>query len=663
MSGLNEGRDRMNVTVFGAGTMGHGIAELCAMAGYSVTIVDVKEELLQKAVEKIGWSLKKLESKGKLKEKYESVMGRVKTTIDSEEAVKNADYVIEAIVERFDVKAELFRKIDGVAKPECIFATNTSTLPISELAETTSRPDRFIGLHFFNPPTLMPLVEIIRGRETSIETLEKTKELAESLRKDFVVVNKDVPGFLVNRINLRVFMEAIRMVEWGEAEVEEVDAAAKYRLGMPMGVLEVVDFSGVDVVYYASQAMKERGFNFVQSELLERKFKAGELGMKSGKGFYSYPGVGYFRPKIRRSKAYSISPLRLMAPAINEAAWLLRNGVATKEDIEKAMKLGMNYSKGLLEMADDFGVDRVAEALKKRKEETGYDEYEPDPLLQEMVNAGKLGKKSGEGFYEWKHEVADFGPVRYEKRHDYAVITMRRPEKLNALNSEVWTGLLRAFERAESDADVRAVIVTGEGRAFSAGDDIAEMLSWQGLADARDFFEKVALPVVEKIINFEKPIVSAVNGIAFGGGMELNLLFDIVVACEDAIFAVPESRIGALPPIASSLGVAVLGKPFLEWVLTGETMTAEEAKELGIVNVVVPRDQLEDAAREYVDRIAPSAPRSIASVRKIIAEIYGMYSPSFKVAMREILLSTQLEDFKVGMEAFLKKRRPEWRGR
>mgnify|MGYP000091239878 CR=1 FL=1 len=189
------------------------------------------------------------------------------------------------------------------------------------------------------------------------------------------------------------------------------------------------------------------------------------------------------------------------------------------------------------------------------------------------------------------------------------------------------------------------------------------MFSWKGLADARDFFEKVALPVVEKIISCEKPIISIVNGLAFGGGMELNLLFDIVIASNNATFAVPEAGIGALPPIASSLGVALYGKRLVEFILTGETLEAEEAKELGIVNLVVDSEQLEDVAMEYAEKIALSAPRSISSIRKVFAEVYSTYSLPFKVAMREILLLTQLEDFKIGCGAFVKKKKPEWRNR
>ncbi|RLI82248.1 3-hydroxyacyl-CoA dehydrogenase/enoyl-CoA hydratase family protein [Archaeoglobales archaeon] len=649
-----------NVVVVGAGTMGHGIAEVCALAGREVTLVDIKDEFLEKAMQKIEWSLRKLSEKGRLKERVEDVLGRIKTTKNLAEAAKSADFVIEAVVENTDVKREVFKTLDENCREDVILSTNTSTIPITDIASATSRQDKVIGLHFFNPPMLIKLVEIIKGEKMSDETLRRTVEFAKSIGMDYVVVEKDVPGFLVNRINLRVFTEALRLVEEGH-KPEEVDAAARYRLGLPMGIFEVIDFSGVDVVYYVMNEVIKRGVKIKPSKIIEEMVKGGRLGMKTGRGFYEYKGI-YGRAKVPKSLAYNVNPLRIIAPAVNEAAWLIRNGIASKEDVEKAMMLGMSYPRGLLEMADDYGIDAILKTLEARKSETGLEEYEIDPLLKEMVDTNRLGKKSGEGFYKWKYEKVEFGPVIYEKRHNYAMITMNRPDKLNALNEDMWIGLNRALLKAEEDKDVRAVVITGKGRAFCAGDDIAVMGSWKKFTDGKEFFEKVASPLVETLMSYTKPVISLVNGYAFGGGMELNLLFDIVIASEEASFAVPEGLIGALPPIASTVGIALLGRKLARYCLTGEQMDAEEAMRLGLVDIIVPADQIEIAGIEYVDKVSCLAPLSTKAIKESMRSLRKIFKASLDTGMHEIIELIPTEDFREGMAAFVQKRRARWKG-
>lgn len=641
----------MRVLVVGAGTMGHGIASVCAASGYEVDLVDVSEDVLDSARMKIGWSLKKLEERGAIKSATE-VLQRIKTSTNLEECAKTADFVIEAVVEKTEVKKEIFRKLDDNCRPEVILSTNTSTIPISDIASATKRPEKVVGLHFFNPPVLIRFVEIVRGSKTSDETLLKTVEFAKSIGMDYIVVEKEVPGFVVNRINVRVFNEAVRLIEAGYRP-EEIDAVVRYRIGMPMGLLEVVDFSGVDVLYNVIRELANRGMDVEVPETVKRMIEENRLGMKTGRGFYEYEGF-YSRAKILPRFAYRLNPLSLIAVGINEASWLLRNGVATRESIDKAMVLGMGYPKGILEIADDFGLDNVLKALEGR---------EADPLLKQMVSEGKLGKKSGEGFYKWIYEKKEFGPVIYEKRDKYAVITMNRPEKLNALNEEMWKGLNRAFIEAENDPEVRVVVLTGKGRAFCAGDDIAVMGSWKTFLDGKDFFTGVAVPLLNTIANYKKPLISLVNGIAFGGGLELNLAFDIVIASDDALFAVPEGLIGAIPPIASSLGLAVLGRKMMRYCLTGDQMDAEEAKQIGIVDIVVPKDQLEVTGVEFVNkilRLAPLSAKAIKETARIYRDVFGFV---VEKGLHEIIELIPTEDFAEGMKAFVQRRRPSWSGR
>jgi 3-hydroxyacyl-CoA dehydrogenase len=651
------------VAVIGAGTMGHGIAEVAALAGYEVYLNDISQDILNNALMKISWSLQKLKEGGKLRESPEVIMSRIKTTLNLRD-LADVDYVIEAVVENSEVKRKVFSELDSIVKPSAIFATNTSTIPISYLAEATKRQDKFIGLHFMNPPVLMPLVEIIMGNMTSQKTLETTVEFTKSLGKDYVIVRKDVPGFLVNRINSRTFPEAIIMYDEGYRK-EDIDAMARFRLGMPMGFLELLDFTGIDVSYNAAlEAIKRGEKEPPHFKILKKMVDEGRLGMKSGKGFYTYTGKVYERPKIVPTDGmYSINPLRIIAPAVNEAAWLIRNGISSMEDIEKAMMKGMGWPQGPLTFADKFGIDSIVNFLKQRYNQTGNDYYQPDPLLTEMVEKGKLGVKSGEGFFKWNYEKIEFGPVRYEKLHDYAKITMRRPEKLNALNEAMWNGLTNAFKKAEEDKEIRAVIITGEGRAFCAGDDIEMMHYWKDTASVIEWAQKTSSPLINILTNYTKPIIAEVNGLAFGGGMELLIFFDIVIASEDAVFAVPEGLIGALPPIASSLGVGFVSRKIARYALTGEWMSAKQAEALGLVDIVVPSDQLEITGVEIVEKIKRVAPLSTLSIKRAANSIRNIYLDKLQMASQELVVLSSTEDFKEGMKAFIEKRSPKYKGK
>ena len=390
------------IAVIGAGTMGHGIAELAAIAGYKVSVVDISDEILKNALSKIQWSLSKLHEKGQIKENVETILSRISLTTNLIEAVKDADFVIEAIIEKLNEKKRVFSLMDQHAPSHTILATNTSSLPITEIADATKRPDKVVGMHFFNPPVLMPLVEIIRGKDTSDFTVQVTNELAKKFGKQTIIVNKDIPGFVVNRILARIFNSACNIVMDGKADIIEVDSTARYKLGFPMGIFELADYSGIDIFYYVSQVLIERGFKVHGCNLFIEKFKAGEYGVKTGKGFYVYPAPGKFvKPELPKEKSEKLNPLYIIAPAINEASWMLREGIASKEDIDKACKLGLGYPKGLFEYADEFGIDNVVKILEEVKREKGWEEYSPDPLLIQMVNEGRIGVRSGKGFYEY----------------------------------------------------------------------------------------------------------------------------------------------------------------------------------------------------------------------------------------------------------------------
>ncbi len=281
--------DINKIGVVGAGTMGQGIAQTVAQGGFEVWLRDIESELLEEAIESIDDSLKRLVKKDKISEgQKEKILDNINTTLELEE-LSECDVIIEAVVEDVEIKKDVFSDLDKICPPETILASNTSTIPITELASTTERPEKFIGMHFFNPVPLMDLVEVIRGLETDEETKDLIFSLTDRIGKEPVEV-KDSPGFAVNR---------------------------------------------------------------------------------------------------------------MLIPMINEAVFSLHERVASKEDIDKVMKMGANHPMGPLELADMIGLDIVLEIMKVLHEEMGDPKYRPCPLLKKMVRAGKLGKKSGEGFYEY----------------------------------------------------------------------------------------------------------------------------------------------------------------------------------------------------------------------------------------------------------------------
>jgi len=283
----------LRVTVVGFGTMGTGIAQVFAQSGFEVVAVDISEEVLRRGLETIvsgPFGLKKLVERGRItEEQMREILSRIRTTTNLAEAVSSADFVIEAVFEDLEVKRKLFRELDTYAPKHAVLASNTSTLSITALAAATSRPDRVIGMHFFNPPQVMKLVEVVRGLQTSDEAVEVVKGLAERLGK-VPVLCKDVPGFIANRIGIIGILEAIRLYEQGIASAKDIDTAMKLGYNWPMGPLELADFIGLDVLLNIAEVLyREIGSPaYHPPTVLRRLVAAGYLGRKSGRGFYIY---------------------------------------------------------------------------------------------------------------------------------------------------------------------------------------------------------------------------------------------------------------------------------------------------------------------------------------------------------------------------------------
>jgi 3-hydroxybutyryl-CoA dehydrogenase len=281
------------VFIVGSGLMGSGIAQVCAQAGLSVTLCDAAQEQLDRALKNIAWSAGKLIEKGKVAGTLDEVMARLSTSLDYAPAAE-ADLVMEVVFEDLAVKQEVYAKLNEVITPQALVASNTSAIPTSELAASVAHPQRFLGLHFFSPVPMMQAVEVIRGTLTSDETFAAGREFALSIGKEPIMVNRDVAGFVINRINFPSTMEAMRLVEQGVATVEDIDKGLRLASGRKMGIFESGDMVGLEVTYGALMSMyRETGEErWYPPLLLRRKVKAGQLGRKTGVGWYRYDDKG-----------------------------------------------------------------------------------------------------------------------------------------------------------------------------------------------------------------------------------------------------------------------------------------------------------------------------------------------------------------------------------
>jgi 3-hydroxyacyl-CoA dehydrogenase len=396
------------VSVIGAGAMGTGIAQALAAASLEVVLIDLNIDLVEKGMQRIDARCASDVKKGRLSsEEKDRLMARIKSSVSQQDA-SCADLVIEAIAEDRRIKGELFRALDRICPAETVFATNTSTLSVTDLGTFSGRPNRFLGLHFFNPVHAMKLVEVIPGLDTDQEVMEGAVGAVKSLRKLPVVV-QDCPGFLVNRILLTYVGESLLCVQEGIAP-EEIDTQAK-RAGFPMGPLELSDMVGWDVSLHTLPVLhKGYGERFPFPALVQKLNEAGRLGAKADKGVYCEGQVDdEFRAMVKSmgptggDAVFSID--RLILRQANEAIYCLQEGVAPAEEIDRAMVLGTGFPNeagtgGPLHWADERGLDWVLSTLEDLTVRKGA-RFWPHHLLKTYVSAGRLGRKTGRGFFEY----------------------------------------------------------------------------------------------------------------------------------------------------------------------------------------------------------------------------------------------------------------------
>jgi 3-hydroxybutyryl-CoA dehydrogenase len=378
------------IGVIGAGTMGAGIAQVAAQAGHKVVLTDNNAEQLLKAENQINTSLDKLVEKGKIAEAFaQEVKANLSYSIHLYEH-QDAALVIEAIVENLTVKHELFKQLEQIVSQQCVLASNTSSLSIASIGACLQNPSRFLGIHFFNPATLMPLVEVIPGVATSAEITHSIETLITNWNKT-VVVCKDTPGFIVNRVARPFYGEALRIYEEGLADFATIDWAMTQMGGFKMGPFTLMDYIGNDINYTVTETVFAAFYydpRFKPSFTQKRHMEAGFLGRKTGRGFYDYNENAQASAANKDSQLGTYIFERIIVLLINEAADAVFMQVASPTAVDLAMTKGVNYPKGLLAWADELGPAWVLKKLENLFEEYGEDRYRPNPLLRKVVREG-----------------------------------------------------------------------------------------------------------------------------------------------------------------------------------------------------------------------------------------------------------------------------------
>ncbi|NGZ11081.1 MAG: 3-hydroxyacyl-CoA dehydrogenase [Nitrospira sp. LK70] len=402
------------VGVVGAGTMGAQIAEVVSYAGLPVVLADMNDSLTKRGVESVRAIYQARVNKGKMSpEQLEEKMLLV-TVSSGLDGLKDVDVVIEAVSEDLKLKTQVFQKLDQTCQRSTILASNTSALSISALGAATTRPDKVVGLHFFNPAYVMRLVEVVPGLVTSPQAVDDAVSFVEGIGKLPIVV-KECAGFLVNRLLMAYVNEAVRALQEGAASPQEIDQEM-VSFGMPIGPLALLDAVGLDISFEVARILyRSYGPRMMPAPLLETMLKAGRLGVKSGHGFYDYAGGGeggrdqgleHILQEVRSKTDHSATRwtrARLLLAMTNEAVIALQEGVASAADIDLAMMAGIGYPKekeGPLHFADQLGIDQVVHELEDFAETFGP-RFWPAPMLRRMVDAGFTGQVAGRGFFTY----------------------------------------------------------------------------------------------------------------------------------------------------------------------------------------------------------------------------------------------------------------------
>jgi enoyl-CoA hydratase/3-hydroxyacyl-CoA dehydrogenase len=558
------------IGVIGAGNMGSGIAQKMAQEGLNVVMLDIKDEFVQRGLETIRGLLNEaVERKIFKPEQVEATLARIKGTTDFND-VADADLVVEAVFEDKKVKADLFQNLDQICSDKTILATNTSSFFVREFAQKTSRPDRFVGLHYFFHPAKNRLLEVIPHAGTSEDTLEKSLLVSKLHGKTSIVV-KDAPGFAVNRFFVPFLNEAARMLQEDTANIPTIEAAAKQAFKIGMGPFELMNVTGIPIAVHASTTLgNELGPFYATADILKAQMDKNELWNLDG--------------EVDESKIEAVME-RFYGVCLGVAAALVDEGVASIEDTDRGAKIGLRWIMGPFEIMNKIGVGRTYAAVEAIAQK--YPDFKMPEVLAKQNSLG---------------QPFDFKFVDLDIKKDIATITLNRPEAMNALNESVVAQLAERFTEAENHPDVKAIVFQGAGKAFVAGADIryfVQKIKADKISDIYEFTRR-GHELLLRIENSDKLTIALLDGLSMGGGSELALACQAIVGTPAGSMGFPETGIGIFPGLGGMLRTAHMIGPELAkyYVFTGANLSAQDAFELGMITKLVEPAAIDSAIKD-----------------------------------------------------------------
>jgi enoyl-CoA hydratase/3-hydroxyacyl-CoA dehydrogenase len=660
--------------VVGAGTMGGQIAQTIAAAGIGVVLKDIDGALVQAGLdeaEKVTrGQIGKLAEQGRItaeqaEAQIAAILGRIEGTT-SYGPFGEVDFVVEAVPERMEIKQSVFAELDAATPGHAILASNTSSLSITEIGEATLRPDKVIGFHYFYPASVMPLVEIVEGEETSAETVGAAVTFAQAIRKQPITC-AEVPGFVVNRILNSGISEVWREQEEKGLSIRAIDEGIGAAGVTPVGPYYLVNLLGLDTVLHVAEHLvasygDER---FYVPTSMQKLVADGKLGAKTGgDGFYAPDGAANVPGENEPDVAELAEMLALKT--FLEACLVLEEGVATHRDIDFGMMAGagLDPRRGLLPpfmRADADGLDTVLERLENAQERFG-ERFTPPTILRRLVAQGRLGQKTGQGFYPYPDADAEQPAevVKLETRPDGVAIAWLANGQMNSISPQVVEDLAKVWSHVKGSGVRALVIASSNPFLFSAGADIKAFTTMDEAGGRRLIDEAHAL--FRELGSEGVVTIAAVNGGAYGGGCELAMACDVRISARSAVFGQPEVKLGIIPGFGGTqrLPRLVGTNKALEMNLVGDPIMAEEAFELGLVNRLVEDHELLDTALLWARRLAGQAPLAVAQIKQVSAN--GDLDAGIEAEKQGFASVFATADAKEGIAAFLGKRAPHFTG-